>query len=60
MDSSALAPELVACVNALLASARQNAPGTGFSNDEIVELLESLMPEPGQPLEPVWSSQQGR
>lgn len=60
LATSALSPRMVACVNAMLASTQKQAPNAGFSNDEIVELLESLMPEPGQVLEPVWSARRRR
>ena len=57
MDRMALTPQMVACVNAMLAASRQDNGKPGFATDEIVELFESLMPEPGQRVEPVWSHQ---
>ena len=57
MDRMALTPQMVACVNAMLAASRQDNGKPGFATDEIVELFESLMLEPGQRVEPVWSHQ---
>lgn len=56
MCELALNPSTVACINGLLASSEQATKDTGFDVDEIVEIFESLMPEPGQRVEPVWST----
>jgi len=57
MGKLALTPQVVACVNAMLATSHLEGGKPGFATDEILELFESLMPEPGQRIEPVWSDQ---
>lgn len=55
MCKLALNPFTVACINGLLASSERTDKDTSFNVDEIVEIFESLMPEPAQRIEPVWS-----
>lgn len=59
MGRLSLSQPTVACINGLLASSRQTTPDTNFNIDEIVEIFESLMPEPAQRIEPVWSIRSG-
>lgn len=45
MASLALDPMLVAKINALLASSFSQEPGSGFADEDIVELFEAFLSE---------------
>lgn len=57
MGRMAIKPQIVACINAMLIASHLETGEPTFGVEEVLELFESLMPEPVQRVEPVWSNQ---